>query len=139
FGFGSVVFLCSLVVLADVMAYTIGKLFGKHKLIPQISPNKTIEGSLGGLLGAILGGFIFRYALPNLPLSICLFLGVVIGITSQLGDLVISVIKRDVRVKDSGHAIPGHGGVLDRCDSLIFSIPFMYYLLFVFKLLNYYI
>jgi phosphatidate cytidylyltransferase len=128
-GFGYLVFLSVAVVLNDVLAYTTGRLFGKHKLAPDISPKKTWEGAFGGLWGSILGAVIFKYAVPSLSWPAALTAGVIIGVTAPLGDLVVSVIKRDMAVKDSGQLIPGHGGLLDRCDSLIFATPAFYYFL----------
>jgi phosphatidate cytidylyltransferase len=126
-GFGYLVFLSVAVVLNDVLAYTAGRLFGKHKLAPHISPKKTWEGAVGGLFGSLLGVVVFKYAVPELTWNAALVSGVIIGVTSPLGDLIVSVIKRDMAVKDTGALIPGHGGLLDRCDSLIFATPAFYY------------
>ncbi len=114
----------------DTAAYFVGRRFGKHKLAPVISPNKTIEGAIGGLLGGMLAAYLcqgtfFREAL----LKDALVVGVIIGVFGQLGDLVESMLKRDAQVKDSSAIIPGHGGVLDRFDSLLFTLPFVYYYL----------
>lgn len=128
-GFGYLVFLSVAVVLNDVLAYTTGRLFGKHKLAPHISPKKTWEGAIGGLLGSLLGVVVFKYAAPELSWGAAIAAGVIISITAPLGDLIVSVIKRDMAVKDSGNLIPGHGGLLDRCDSLIFATPAFYYFL----------
>lgn len=128
-GFGGLVFLCVAVVLNDVLAYTAGRLFGKHQLAPHISPKKTWEGAAGGMLGSLLGIVVFKYAVPALSWPGALGAGIVIGVTAPLGDLIVSVIKRDMAVKDSGQLIPGHGGLLDRCDSLIFATPAFYYYL----------
>ncbi|MCK4596183.1 phosphatidate cytidylyltransferase [candidate division WOR-3 bacterium] len=129
FGFGAIVFLCTLIAINDIMCYTTGKLFGKKKLVPKISPGKTLEGSLGGLISVILLSLLFQYALPQFSYWQCMIIGVIISICGQMGDLVISVIKRDMHVKDSGSLVPGHGGMLDRFDSLIFSIPIYYFIL----------
>jgi phosphatidate cytidylyltransferase len=130
-GFGYIVFLGTMAAAEDNIAYAFGKIFGrgKKKLIPEISPNKTVIGSVGGVLGTVLVAWLFRFAVPDLSLSQCLALGLLLGITGQLGDLVKSAIKRDMGVKDMGTLIPGHGGVLDRFDSWIFSAPFVYYYL----------
>jgi phosphatidate cytidylyltransferase len=131
-GFGYIIFLSMLVVFNDVLAYTVGRFCGKTQLAPAISPKKTREGALGGLAGSILAAVNFRYTVPNLSLPTVLGAAVLVGLAAPLGDLVISVIKRDMAVKDSGSLIPGHGGLLDRCDSLIFATPvFYYYLLLV--------
>lgn len=112
----------------DTAAYLFGVAFGRHKLIPRVSPNKSVEGAVGGLLGA---GFVGWYLTGNLapfmtPLSGVL-LGLVVGGMGQLGDLVESLIKRDVGIKDSAELLPGHGGILDRFDSLLFTAPVVYY------------
>lgn len=102
----------------DVFAYLTGKFVGKHKLIPDVSPNKTIEGSVGGVVGAMLFGCMFIYFV-HLPIHFIAF--VFIGsIVAQFGDLFASSIKRYCQIKDFGKLIPGHGGVLDRFDSVIF-------------------
>lgn len=111
----------------DIFAYFTGYLFGKHKLCPAISPKKTIEGAVGGILGSvILSGIFTLILLPDL-----LFHGIVIGILgsiiAQFGDLTASIIKRKIGIKDYGNLIPGHGGVLDRFDSVLFTAPFVYY------------
>jgi len=130
-GFGYIVFLGTMAAAEDNLAYAVGKIFGqgKKKLIPGISPNKTVVGSVGGVLGTVFVAWLFRFTVPGLDLGQCLFLGFLLGITGQLGDLVKSAIKRDMGVKDMGTLIPGHGGVLDRFDSWIFSAPFVYYYL----------
>lgn len=110
----------------DTTAFFIGTKFGKHKLSPRISPKKSIEGSIGGLAGglviAVLLGFLYRRSL--LPM---LILGTLVVIAGQFGDLVESIIKRNIGVKDSGSFLPGHGGVLDRFDSLLIAAPVAYY------------
>lgn len=113
----------------DTMAYVIGKTVGKRKLAPNISPNKTVEGFWGGTLGAILFSSImgWLYAFP--PLWSMLF-GFAMGVWGQFGDLGESLFKREVALKDVSGLIPGHGGVLDRFDSLLFNAPLMYYFLF---------
>jgi phosphatidate cytidylyltransferase len=131
-GFGYLIFLSSAVVLNDVLAYTCGRIWGKRKMAPHISPKKTWEGFAGGLIGSILAAGVFHYAVPDLPWSFTFLAGLLIAVAAPLGDLVVSVIKRDMAVKDSGQLIPGHGGLLDRLDSLILAAPaFYYYLLFI--------
>ena len=111
----------------DIMAYFSGYLLGKHKLCPHISPKKTIEGSVGGVLGSvILSGLFGWFFLPDLLIH-CLVIGVLGGIVSQFGDLTASIFKRKMGIKDYGHLIPGHGGILDRFDSVLFTGPMVYY------------
>ncbi len=115
----------------DIMAYFTGYALGKHKLCPKISPKKTIEGSVGGTLGSIIlcGVFGFFFARPLLVH--CLIIGLLGGVISQFGDLTASVFKRKMGIKDYGNLIPGHGGILDRFDSVLFTGPLVYYYLCV--------
>ena len=128
-GSGLIFFLIVTVWLGDAAAYIFGKRFGRHKLRPTISPGKTIEGTIAGLVFGALGGLgVWSFFLQDvLSLPHALILGVLLGIVGQLSDLSESIIKRSADAKDSGHLIPGHGGLLDRCDSLIFSAPVLYY------------
>jgi phosphatidate cytidylyltransferase len=128
-GSGLIFFLLVIIWLGDTGAYLFGKWFGKHKLRPQISPGKTVEGTIAGLGFGVLGGLgVWSLLLKDtLSLPHTLILGVLLGIVGQLSDLSESIIKRSADVKDSGRLIPGHGGLLDRCDSLIFSAPALYY------------
>lgn len=119
---------------SDTLAYCTGMLFGKHKMTPKLSPKKTIEGGIGGVLGAgILGflyGFIFKDII-NISVSAPILCGVVCvvgALLSMVGDLGASAIKRDCEIKDYGTLIPGHGGILDRFDSIIFTAPVIFYL-----------
>lgn len=111
----------------DIMAYFSGYLFGKHKLCPTISPKKTIEGSIGGTLGSVIlcvaFGMIF---MPDYVID-CAVIGVLGGIISQFGDLTASIFKRKMGIKDYGNLIPGHGGIMDRFDSVLFTAPLVYY------------
>lgn len=108
----------------DTMAYFAGRLFGKHKLYPEVSPNKTWEGFAGGFVGSIGGLFIQRaFFFPSLTVVDCLVLGLAGGVLGPMGDLCESMLKRAHGVKDSGRSIPGHGGMLDRIDALIFNAP----------------
>lgn len=113
----------------DIFAYFVGSNFGKHKLIPKISPNKTIEGSIGGIVGSIILSIIVVKIIPLAGFSTldALILGVALGAFGQLGDLAESMLKRNGKVKNSGEYIPGMGGVLDLLDSILFSAPVMYY------------
>ncbi|AQS03839.1 phosphatidate cytidylyltransferase [Clostridium beijerinckii] len=125
--------------LSDTAAFYSGKLFGKHKLSPKVSPKKTIEGSIGGLVGAtvftgIFGMVVQRYV-NIMPIYNYFIIGILCGLFGQLGDLVASSIKRYVGVKDYSNLIPGHGGVLDRFDSIIFAAAAVfYYLTFIIKI-----
>ncbi|MBL7684995.1 MAG: phosphatidate cytidylyltransferase [Deltaproteobacteria bacterium] len=114
--------------MADTSAYLAGHLFGRHKLAPRVSPGKTIEGMIGGILGSILAAFICRFIFrSDYPAFHCITIGTLIGIVGPIGDLSESLIKRSVGVKDSGNLIPGHGGILDRVDALLFTSPLVYY------------
>lgn len=111
----------------DIAAYFGGRAFGRHKLAPAISPGKTVEGAAFGFIGGILTAWAISIPFDFLPTGEALMAGAVIGVVSQVGDLAESMIKRSVSVKDTGVIIPGHGGILDRIDSLVFSIPAVYY------------
>ena len=118
---------------SDTFAYLVGSKIGRTKLAPLISPGKTREGAVGGLIGTIVTVAVFG-SLFQLPLHHLLALGLLVGIVAPLGDLVQSVIKRYVGVKDSGNFFPGHGGVLDRFDSILFAVPAVYYYIQIFLL-----
>ncbi|PVX49875.1 phosphatidate cytidylyltransferase [Balneicella halophila] len=107
----------------DSGAYIIGSLFGKHKLAPKISPNKTWEGAIGGALSSLTLGYFLPEKLLNFPIYERLILVIVIIVFSTLGDLFQSKLKRSVNIKDSGKILPGHGGILDRIDSMLFAFP----------------
>jgi phosphatidate cytidylyltransferase len=112
---------------ADVTAYFAGRAFGRHKWWPRHSPNKTWEGYLSGVVASIAVVGVIGAWLLQAPLASSLLLGLIIGSVAPLGDLAESMIKREVGAKDSSHLIPGHGGILDRIDSLLFSIPIVFY------------
>ncbi len=113
---------------ADTGAYIFGKNFGKHKLAPHVSPGKTIEGLVGGILFSIAVLFFVNYLIFHfLDAKSCFILGILIGLFGPLGDLSESLLKRGAGVKDSGNLIPGHGGLLDRIDALLFTSPVVYY------------
>lgn len=121
--------------LADSTAYFVGSFMGKRKLCPNISPNKTVEGALGGIIGsvagALLAGLVFQFLVyRNVQFNYLalLVIGIYCSVVSILGDLVFSVIKRDCGIKDYGSIMPGHGGLLDRFDSVIFCAPFVYFI-----------
>ncbi len=111
----------------DIGAYAVGSMFGRHTLIRRISPSKTWEGMCGGLLFSCAGAAVLSPALPHVGLGQLLVLGLLLGLTGQLGDLSESLIKRDCQVKDSGRLLPGMGGVLDVLDSLLFTSPICYF------------
>ncbi len=118
-----------LAISTDIFAYAIGKNFGKHKLIEAVSPKKTIEGAIGGVVGCILTSFAFAYYfLPQIDLFDMFWLALIGSVASQIGDLTASKIKRFCGIKDFSNAIPGHGGMLDRLDSILFTamIVFVY-------------
>ncbi|MFC0558573.1 phosphatidate cytidylyltransferase [Halalkalibacter alkalisediminis] len=124
-----VFFVLLLIWTTDSGAYFVGRKWGKNKLWPDISPKKTIEGSIGGIIAAIVVGTIFYSFLPIFPSYLtALFVIVVASIFGQLGDLVESALKRHYAVKDSGNVLPGHGGILDRFDSLIYVMPILHLL-----------
>lgn len=120
------------ITMNDAGAYYVGKRFGKRKLAPQLSPNKTLEGALGGvavavvLVSLVLWG-LERYFAINIDLYDAILFGVLVASAAQLGDLFESLIKRWAGVKDAGAALAGHGGVLDRIDSMLFAVPVTYY------------
>lgn len=131
-GLDKVLFALFIVWATDIGAYMIGRRFGRRKLLPKVSPNKTIEGSLGGIVCAVIVALIFMlvdkavYTPHNLFAT--LIYVVLFSVFGQFGDLVESAIKRHFGVKDSGKLIPGHGGILDRFDSMIFVFPMMHLL-----------
>ncbi|MBF0225722.1 MAG: phosphatidate cytidylyltransferase [Desulfobacterales bacterium] len=122
------IFLVLAIIFAgDTGAYYVGSYFGKHKLSPSISPGKTIEGAIGGICANILVGLIFKTLfLPNLNVIISIIYFISAGIIGQIGDLFESELKRDAKIKDSGNILPGHGGILDRIDAVLFAMPITY-------------
>jgi len=125
-----VLFLFAVVWLNDTAAYYTGRLIGAHKLSPAISPGKTVEGAIGGGAGGLVTAYLFNYFFGmGLTHPEVIFIAVFLGAVSILGDLCESFVKRSAGVKDSGSIIPGHGGMLDRIDSIIFSVPALYYYL----------
>lgn len=120
--------------ISDTAAYLVGVLFGKHKLAPVLSPKKSIEGSIGGIVGSALVGALFGYVLMmrlqygHEFIIIIAVIGAIGSVISQVGDLAASAIKRNHEIKDYGNLIPGHGGIMDRFDSVIFTAPMVYFL-----------
>ncbi len=116
------------VYFGDTTAFYIGRAWGRKKMAPQISPNKTLEGGLGAVVGSGAGALLYKaFFFPELSTFQALILGIGVGAIGQLGDLFESLLKRSAQVKDSGTLIPGHGGLLDRIDSVLFVAPFVYY------------
>ncbi len=113
---------------SDSMAYYIGTYMGKKKLCPSISPNKTVEGAFGSLLGGIMGAVVSKYifSIPGLSVPGAVVIGAIMGITAMTGDLIESMFKRDADIKDSSNIIPGHGGILDKLDGMLVSGPVLY-------------
>ena len=127
---------CLLIVASDIGSYFIGKLFGKRSLSP-ISPSKTIEGLLGGITCSILLAILFAFLLNwENAFFIGILYGILISLMALVGDLIESMMKRDAKIKDSGTFLPGHGGILDRIDSYIFTPSVIYYIIIAFKYLN---
>ena len=119
--------------MSDTGAYFMGRALGKHKLCPHVSPNKTVEGSIGGFIGSVVGMIIYHLVVKatvslDLGWAMIIVLGLVGSLLGQIGDLSFSVIKREFGIKDYGAIFPGHGGVLDRFDSVLFVSP-AYYLI----------
>ena len=116
------------VYFGDTTAFYVGRAWGKRKMAPALSPNKTLEGALGAAGGSALGAFLFQFFFfPSMGSGAAILLGMAIGAAGQTGDLFESLLKRSAKAKDSGALIPGHGGLLDRIDSLMFALPLVYY------------
>lgn len=125
-GKGYIILIFFAVLFTDTGCYYFGSKFGKHKLAPVISPNKTIEGSIGGTLSAMFISLVIGHFI-HLAWYHCVIVGALIAALAQIGDLCESMLKRDAGVKDSGNILPGHGGFLDRTDSYVFTLPVLYY------------
>jgi phosphatidate cytidylyltransferase len=123
-----ILFTLVLTYCGDTAAFYAGRAWGRKKLAPEISPSKTVEGGAGAIIGSIAGALFFQFFfLPQLPALQAFVLGTAVGIIGQMGDLFESMLKRSAEVKDSGTLIPGHGGLLDRIDSVLFAGPLVYY------------
>ncbi|UTL74386.1 phosphatidate cytidylyltransferase [Bacillus halotolerans] len=133
-GLTYIFYACVVIWSTDSGAYFVGKSLGKRKLWPEISPNKTVEGFVGGIVIALVLSTIFQLV-ANLPIPYfyLLLITLFLSVFGQIGDLVESALKRHYDVKDSGKILPGHGGVLDRFDSFLFVMPFLYFLLALFS------
>ena len=123
--------LTAITVASDTGAYYVGRSLGKTKLYPALSPGKTRAGAVGGIIGGMLGGLVVTALfVEGANLAIVALLSLVLSVIGILGDLIESLIKRVSGVKDSGQTLPGHGGLLDRCDSLLLTAPVLYYVIF---------
>ncbi|MDD5108191.1 MAG: phosphatidate cytidylyltransferase [Candidatus Omnitrophica bacterium] len=130
-GTSLVFFLVLMTELGDVSQYIWGKILGKHKILPLVSPKKTWEGFLGGVFSAMILGAVFRFLTP-FSVASAIVIGAIIAIVGFCGDVVMSAVKRDAGVKDFGQLIPGHGGMLDRVDSLCFTAPVFFHIVVFF-------
>ncbi len=122
-------FACTMV--NDTFAYFVGRAIGSHKMAPRISPNKSVEGAIGGIIGSVVAAAVVKIYSPWLGWREAVILGLAIGFVGQWGDLFESAVKRDFRVKDSGKILPGHGGILDRFDAVLFAAFVTYWLAIV--------
>ena len=130
-GRGLLLFVVFITEINDVMQFTWGKLFGRHKIVPKVSPNKTWEGFIGGVISTTIIGYFLAFLTPLSTWQI-IFVSAFTAIAGFIGDIVMSSIKRDVGVKDMGSTIPGHGGVLDRIDSLAYTAPAFFHWVYFF-------
>ncbi len=131
-GAGLVLFLVFLTQFNDVSQYVWGKLFGRHRIIPKVSPNKTWEGFVGGVLTTTLFAALLADLLTPMSMERAVLAGLIIGTSGFIGDVTVSALKRDIGVKDSGGLLPGHGGILDRIDSLTYSAPLFFHYIWYF-------
>lgn len=128
-GRGLLLFLVFLTEINDVMQFTWGKLLGRHKIIPKVSPNKTWEGFVGGIISTTIIGYFLGFLTPLSDLQV-VFVSFILAVSGFCGDIVMSSVKRDIGVKDMSTAIPGHGGILDRIDSLAYTAPAFFHLVY---------
>ena len=128
-GRGMLLFLVFLTEINDVMQFTCGKLLGKHKIVPKVSPNKTWEGFVGGLISTTIIGYFLGFLTP-LTTPQVVFVSFFLAFAGFIGDIVMSSVKRDIGIKDMGSSIPGHGGILDRIDSLAYTAPVFFHLVY---------
>lgn len=127
YAYGYLLYLLFAVELNDIAAFTCGKLFGKHKLRENISPKKTMEGAIGAIVVSLALPWALWFSFPHFAPWELIVTGFIVGVGGQLGDLVISYIKRDIGIKDMGAVLKGHGGILDRVDSMIFVAPIFFH------------
>ncbi|MBQ9961727.1 MAG: phosphatidate cytidylyltransferase [Firmicutes bacterium] len=133
-GYGAIIWLVFLAAFGtDIMAYFTGMALGKHKLCPNLSPKKSVEGAVGGVAGSVILCAIFAWIVDPGQLVLCLAIGFFGSIVAQLGDLSASAFKRQMGIKDYGNLIPGHGGILDRFDSVFFTGPMVYYVTLIYS------
>jgi len=132
-GFSYFLYFYFLILANDISSYYAGKFFGKSNILQQISPSKTLEGSLGGIVGTIFVAFLLRYLVPTFNYTYIFLLSVIVAVFGEIGDLVESSLKREAGVKDAGRLLPGFGGILDRFDSLIYALPIVYFFLVFIK------
>ncbi len=132
-GLNSIIYCLLIATMTDTFALIVGKLFGKNKLCPDISPHKTIEGSIvGSVFGTVVGTIFYYFTIGNINIGILLLLTFILTVFAQLGDLFFSSIKRYYKIKDFSNLIPGHGGILDRLDSILFVIlGYLLYMLII--------
>ena len=116
----------------DSGAYLLGSAFGRHKLMPKVSPKKSVEGAVGGIIVAVIGAVLLNAFTGLLPVGLMIAAAIIVSIGGQIGDLCESAVKRWAGVKDSGKLIPGHGGILDRFDSMLFASPLLYFIVSVY-------
>ena len=128
---GLIIYLIMLTSFNDVFQFTWGKLLGKNKILPGVSPNKTWEGFIGGILTTALLSYLIRFLTPLSGIQ-AIVMGLTIAIFGFIGDSLISAVKRDLQIKDTDDLIPGHGGAMDRLDSIIITTPVFYHLLMFF-------
>jgi phosphatidate cytidylyltransferase len=128
-GRGLLLFVVFLTEMNDVFQFTWGKILGRHKIIEKISPNKTWEGFIGGFITTIVVAYFIRFLTPFTAME-ALFAGAIIAGGGFIGDIIVSAIKRDIGLKDTGNLIPGHGGILDRIDSLAIAAPSFFYFVY---------
>jgi len=126
--YGYLLYLALAVEINDIAAFTFGKIFGKRKLREEISPNKTMAGSVGAIIVSLALPWLLWFSFPHFQPIHLILTGIIVGFGGQLGDLVISYIKRDIGIKDMGATIKGHGGILDRVDSMIFVAPIFFHM-----------
>jgi phosphatidate cytidylyltransferase len=129
-------FIIFAIVANDALALLVGSRIGRHPFFPAISPRKTVEGAVAGVIGSVVVMFVGVSAIIGLPPLHAIALGVLVGVSAQLGDLVESQMKRIAEVKDSSNLIPGHGGVLDRLDSILFPPILVYFYVTLFHILQ---
>ena len=119
------------VIACDTGAFALGVLFGRHRMAPRVSPGKSWEGLVGGLVVALVAGAVSVRLMLDAPVWVGALMGVVVGAVGALGDLVESAIKRDAGIKDMSHVVPGHGGAMDRLDSIVLAAPAAWFVLYL--------